>query len=143
MAGDTRTTTNGLAPYFEIFNNGTTETVPLTELKIRYWFTRDTNQTMLFYCTYASTGCANVTGTFTNLTTPRPGADTYLEIGFSSGNVGPYGSFVEVDTVLHKSDGSSFNQTDDYSFDPTKTTFADWSRVTLYRNGVLVWGTEP
>jgi hypothetical protein len=25
----------------------------------------------------------------------------------------------------------------------TKTALADWNRVTLYRNNVLVWGTEP
>ena len=26
---------------------------------------------------------------------------------------------------------------------PTKTSFADWNRVTVYRNGALVCGTEP
>ena len=31
----------------------------------------------------------------------------------------------------------------DYSFDVTKTVYADWTKVTLYRNGVLIWGTEP
>jgi len=29
-------------------------------------------------------------------------------------------------------------EANDYSFDPTKTAFADWTRVTLYRSGVLV-----
>ena len=40
-------------------------------------------------------------------------------------------------------DGSNYTGTGDYSFDPTKLSFADWDYVTLYRNGVLVWGTEP
>src|SRR5262249_27454903 len=31
----------------------------------------------------------------------------------------------------------------DYSYDATKTSFADWTKVTLYRNGTLVWGAEP
>ena len=31
----------------------------------------------------------------------------------------------------------------DYSYDAAKTVFADWTHVTLYRNGTLVWGTEP
>ncbi len=35
------------------------------------------------------------------------------------------------------------NEANDYSFDPTKTSFADWSNVTLFQNGALVWGTEP
>ncbi len=37
----------------------------------------------------------------------------------------------------------TFDQTNDYSFDPTKTTFAPSTTVTLYQNGTLVWGTEP
>ena len=40
-------------------------------------------------------------------------------------------------------DQSNYTETGDYSFDPTKTSFTDWDHVTLYRNGVLVWGTEP
>ncbi len=27
--------------------------------------------------------------------------------------------------------------------DPTKTSLADWNKVTLYRNGTLIWGIEP
>jgi hypothetical protein len=42
-----------------------------------------------------------------------------------------------------KADSSNYTETGDYSFDPTKLSFADWDHVTLYRNGVLVWGTEP
>src|SRR5262249_34734096 len=44
---------------------------------------------------------------------------------------------------LNSQDFSAYNEANDYSFDPTKTSFADWTRVTLYRNGTLVWGTEP
>lgn len=40
-------------------------------------------------------------------------------------------------------DQSNYTETGDYSFDPTKTSITDWDHVTLYRNGVLVWGTEP
>lgn len=32
---------------------------------------------------------------------------------------------------------------DDYSYDPTKSEFADWSKVTLYQNDKLVWGQGP
>ena len=31
----------------------------------------------------------------------------------------------------------------DYSFDPARTCFADWTRVTLYRIGTLVWFLPP
>ena len=39
--------------------------------------------------------------------------------------------------------GVNFTQTGDYSFDPTKRVPTDWTRVTLYRAGTLVWGIEP
>jgi cellulose 1,4-beta-cellobiosidase len=37
----------------------------------------------------------------------------------------------------------TFDQSNDYSFDATKTTFANWNQVTLYENGMLAWGTPP
>jgi len=44
---------------------------------------------------------------------------------------------------INKNDWTNYNEANDYSYDPTKTSFADWNRVTLYRNGQLVWGVEP
>ena len=34
-------------------------------------------------------------------------------------------------------------ESNDHSYDITKTALADWNKVTLYRNGALIWGTEP
>lgn len=48
----------------------------------------------------------------------------------------------EIQARCAKADWSNYTETGDYSFDPTKIVFADWNHVTLYRNGVLVWGTE-
>ena len=42
-----------------------------------------------------------------------------------------------------KNDWSYYTQSGDYSFDAAKTQFTDWSHVTVYRNGLLVWGIEP
>ena len=42
-----------------------------------------------------------------------------------------------------KANWSSYTATGDSSFDPTRISFTNWDHVTLYRNGVLVWGTEP
>jgi hypothetical protein len=44
---------------------------------------------------------------------------------------------------FNKDDWSNFAEADDYSFDPTKLSFADWTRVTVYQNGTLIWGSEP
>ncbi len=143
-AGNISTTTNQIEPYFTLINT-TSSTVPLYQFKIRYWFTRDTVRTMLYQCVYTTVGCANIYGTFVYLTTPVNGADVYLEVGFngSAGNIAANGGSVEVQTLNHKNDWSNFTQTNDYSFDATKTSYVYWTQVTLYRNGTLVWGTEP
>jgi len=68
---------------------------------------------------------SNLNGMFVPVGPAWTEADFYSEIRFA------------------KSDWSNYNETGDYSFDPTKISFTDWNHVTLYRNGVLVWGTEP
>ena len=127
-----------------MIENYTGSSIPLSSLKIRYWFTKDSPRTVLYVCYWATAGCPNLSGTFTSLPTPRPGADTYLEIGFnaSAGNLQSLYN-TEVQVEAHKSDWSNFNQADDYSFDGTQTAYAVSSHVTLYQNGILVWGTEP
>ncbi len=144
MVGYPNATSREIAAYLKIFNTGITD-VPLSQLKLRYWFTRDAAPSVVFNCSYALVGCANVTGTIVNLSSPVAGADSYVEIGFASaaGALVGYDQFSEVDVILGRSDANSFTQTNDYSFDPTKTASVDWSRVTLHNNGALVWGTPP
>ncbi len=145
-AADTNAGDNQIKPHFNIINTGTSD-VPLSELKIRYWFTREGAQNQNFWCDYSaiSGGCGNLSGTFVPVSPARPGADFYLEISFTAaaGSIPARGQSGEIQTRLAKADWSNYNETNDYSFDPTKTTFADWTHVTLYRNGVRVWGTEP
>jgi Cellulose binding domain/GDSL-like Lipase/Acylhydrolase family/Carbohydrate esterase 2 N-terminal len=135
---------NQIKAQFKIFNQSGSS-VPLSQFKIRYYFTRDTAQNMTFNCDYAGVGCANVTRSFVPISPALNGADYYLEIGFTTaaGNMAVNGNSGSVTVRFNKNDWSTFNQSDDYSWDPTKTTLADWTKVTLYRNGTLVWGVEP
>jgi hypothetical protein len=141
---DTLATSNESKPWLRIVNNGTSPQ-PLSELTVRYWFTIDGDKPLVYHCDYAKIDCANVTGTFVTLTTPVTNADHYLELSFSAGagSIAPGSDSGEIQNRFNKSDYSTWSQTNDYSFDPTKTTYADWPNVTLYRAGALVWGTEP
>ena len=145
-AADTNADDNQIKPHFNILNTGSSS-VPFSELKLRYWYTREGTVGQNFFCDYAAIpgNCGNVSGTFVPVNPPRTGADFYLEVGFNAaaGSIAAGGQSGEIQARFAKTDWSNYNETGDYSFDPTKTSFADWDRVTLYRNGTLVWGAEP
>ncbi len=145
-AGNPVLSTQQLGPYFNIVNTGSS-TVLLNELTIRYYFTRDSASSvgMAFYCDYSPVGCANITGTFVPLSSSTATADVYVEVSFTSaaGSLAPGAQTGDIQLRINKTDWSLFDQSNDYSFDATKTAFADWTRATLYRNGVLIWGIGP
>ena len=141
-AADVNATDNQMKPHFRILN-GSSSSVPLSSLTIRYYFTAEGNPPQIFECDYATVGCGNLAGAYA----PTTGvdADRYVEVSFTAaaGSISAGGNSGEIQARLHNQDYSNVNEANDYSFDPTKTSFADWSKVTLFQSGALVWGTEP
>jgi hypothetical protein len=133
-----------IEPHFKIANTGSSA-VPLSSLKVRYFFTHDSSTGQVFACDYALIGCSNMSGNFYPWTGGGTGADTYLEITFTSaaGSVSPGSDSGELQPRFYDVNYVYFNQANDYSFDPTKTAYTNWTHMTLYENGTLVWGTEP
>jgi hypothetical protein len=144
MPEETSATTDKIEPEFQIVNNGSSS-VALSQLTIRYWFTADSSATLNPGCNYAVVGCSNVTETTGALNPPVTDADSYLQVGFTSGagSLAANSTGGKIKLIVQKSDFSNFDQTNDYSFNASFTTFTNWQNVTLYQNGTLVWGTEP
>lgn len=143
-AGDTNAGDNQFKPQFNIVNNGP-GAVPLSDLTIRYWYTIDGDKPQMFNCDWAQVGCSSVSGNLVKMPTAKAGADAYLEITFGpgAGSIVEGGSSGEIQARINKNDWTNYNEADDYSFDPTKTSFTNWDHVALYQNGTLVWGVEP
>lgn len=140
---NTATTSNMIYAAFRVQNAGSSP-LNLADLKLRYYYTVDGNQSQNFWCDYASVGSDNVTGTFVQLGTAVTGADYYLEIGFSNeaGSLTP-GNAVEFQIRFAKNNWNNYNQTNDYSFNATATTFTLWEKVAGYIGGNLQWGSTP
>lgn len=141
--GNTSDSTNGISSKFKVINTGDSA-IRLSDVKLRYYYTVDGENSQSFWCDWASIGNANVTGHFVKLATPVAGADYALEVGFASsaGTLDP-GQSAEIQARFSKADWSNYNQTDDYSFKASGSQFENHSQVTGYLNGQLVWGIEP
>ena len=135
-------TTDQVEPWLKLVNTGGT-TVPLTELKVRYYFKSETPDVgYRFACSWAVRGCGNVTGTFGTLTGGP--ADRYLEVGFTAGagSLAPGADTGDLQLRFYRSNWGQITQSDDYSF-RAAGTYSAWSRVTVHRGGTLLWGTTP
>lgn len=142
-AGITDASKNAIRASINITNTGTAP-VNLSDIKIRYWFTKDGSSQNSFTCEYAACGTGNVTGNISEINNPVAGADTYCEIGFteSAGKLAPGGSTGTIPFRIETA--STYNQADDYSYDSTMASdFGDNNKITAYVKGALKYGIEP
>jgi hypothetical protein len=159
---DTNVTSQGSYTFKLAVTNAGFSTLNLADVTLRYWFTSDGNAVsgMVFVCDYAANASnmvitPNVTGTFmsapaANVTAT---ADSYLEIAFGPttgmlGGLGGSGMPATIQVRLHGGPSTNpymdlFNETNDYSWDGTKTTSQPTQTITAYVQGQLVWGCEP
>ncbi len=141
--GSTAAAVNALNPKLKLVNTGTAP-IQLSKVKIRYYYTIDSEKEQSFTCDWSTVGASNITGTFVKMPAVKTGADYYLEISFSSGAGSlAAGQSIEIQTRINKTDWSNYTQTGDYSFNSASTTYIDWTKITAYQSGNLMWGIEP
>ncbi|RIX51557.1 hypothetical protein D3P08_16775 [Paenibacillus nanensis] len=142
--------TSSITPKFKITNQSKSD-ISLKDIKIRYYFTADFAKdeekafAIGFYSLvkWRSLSASDVTTAFVKMPVPAAQADHYLEVGFKeqAGVIKP----TEVLTFsgwMNKSDWSSFDQTNDYSY-PNSSSEAESVKTVVYQAGEPVWGAEP
>ena len=136
------TQNNSIKPYLELVNGGGSA-IPYGELTLRYWFTSEgqappTNLAVY----YAQLGAVNMT--YVPLSQPRQGASGYVEYSFpGGGSLAGGGNSGPIENGIQKTDGSNFDESDDYSYQANYQDYIPNSRITAYRNGVIFYGQEP
>jgi hypothetical protein len=140
-----------LAPHLQIKNSGT-NSFALSTITVRYWYTEEasdgttlgTTEAQQVACDYALVGCNNVTMSLVAVSPARTGANYYLQLAFptSLGSLAAGATTGEIQSRIFKVDNTAYNETDDYSYLATMT-YTSTTKVTVYLNGTLVYGTEP
>ncbi|MEF2967557.1 cellulase family glycosylhydrolase [Paenibacillus sp. M1] len=142
--GETGTAVNSIRADLQL-KSSSTISIPLSELTVRYWYTSDGSSAQTVEIDYAAIGKANITTAVVPLAAPVNGADTYAEFSFAAGagTLSASGNSGDIQFRIHKNDWSNYNQGDDYSFAPSLTSYTANDRITVYRNGELIFGEEP
>lgn len=142
--GDKGDTANTVRAVLKVKNTGTTN-INLSDVKLRYWYTKDGEGNQTFECPYALPGAANVKGNFINMTKPVTNADTCLEFSFSKDikPITPGSDSGEIQFNFSKDGFTAYTQSNDYSFDATAADLKVNDKITAYYNNNLVFGTEP
>ncbi|MFI6895597.1 endo-1,4-beta-xylanase [Streptomyces sp. NPDC050256] len=141
-SSDSSSGDNQIKPGLQLVNTGDTA-ADLSDVTVRYWFSSDNGaSTYGTWCDWSPIGCSTVTHRVAAASTPKAGADHYLEVGFTGGGLAPGATTGEIQLRLSKTDWSNFDESDDYSHG-SGTSYADADRITVYVGGELVWGIEP
>lgn len=141
--GDASLTNNQGKPQIRILNNGGSP-ILYSELSARYWIRPENYTGMGLWIDYAQIGNNKVSLNYVALDSPRVKALGYIEYQFSpsAGTLAAGTSSGVIESRFANTDWSVFNEANDHSF-AANTTFSDNQNITLYRNGELIWGTEP
>ncbi|GAB3588258.1 hypothetical protein GCM10027345_39970 [Hymenobacter daeguensis] len=134
---------NAIRPNLQVVNNSTVA-IPYSELTVRYWLTVENSSTLTTSVNWAQMGTSLVQSHYVLLATPRQGATGYVEYTFSAGagTLVPGGNSGVILSSANKPNWTNFDETDDYSF-ASNSTYLPTTRITAYRNGVLISGIEP
>lgn len=144
LDGDNRQVyNNSIRPCLNIVNEDSAS-VAYQEITARYWFTAENYTGINNWIDYAQAGNTAVKMKYVALNSPADRALAYIEYSFDrSGSITPGGSTGPIQSRFANQDWSLLNEADDYSYQESPAAYTANDHITLYRNGVLIWGKEP
>lgn len=133
---------NVIKPFIKIVNEDSMP-VNLGEITARYWLTAENYSGINTWVDYALAG-SHVKMDYIPLDAPRNGAFGYVNYSFdsSSGNMQPGANSGVIQSRIANKNWGNLLESDDYAY-VANTVYTPNDHITLYRNGKLVWGTEP
>lgn len=141
VQSSSETSTNAITKTFLLKNTGTAD-MDLSKVKIRYYFTKDSDQGLQMWCDNAAISytqapwytavTSNLVGTFGSISADM--ADSYVDISFNgTESIMTSQSTLTAGVRIAKEDWSLFNQANDYSN-------LSASNVVVYYDGAVIWG---
>ncbi|WP_084708566.1 cellulose binding domain-containing protein [Hymenobacter norwichensis] len=140
---DNSPTNNAIKPNLQLVNL-TAAAIPYQQLTVRYWLTVEDFAATVATIDWAQLGTSAVRARYVALTQPVQGAFGYVEYSFTAaaGSLPAGANSGPIQSRINKQTQTNFNEADDYSYAAGRT-YQQNSHITIYRNGVLVGGTEP
>lgn len=134
--GEVGETAAALRPNIRIINMEPSQLV-LQNITVRYFYTKEGTQQERYRIDNADIDTSLLSVVF---------SDGYFDIGFThtQGEIlfNPYSELC-IELTIEKTDGSRYDQTNDYSFDPSYSAYRDFNRIAVYYGGDLLWGVPP
>jgi hypothetical protein len=153
MVEESAANNTALGSQLWIDNTGT-ESVPLSELTVRYYFTNEVTASLVKDVNWGHmdhTGggdytdlAGNITIDVTSLSESTSSADSSVVLGFNaaSATLKP-GYRIKLSWRVQNFQSQQFNQSNDFSYNASLTSATDWDKVVLMRVATVVWGEEP
>ena len=141
--GDGQPNNEWIKPNLNLVNDGSTP-VPYSELTVRYWLTPENFSGINTWVDWAQVGAGFVKSKYVTLDQPRDGAFGYVEYSFdpAAGSLASNTNSGPIQSRLANQGWGSLSESGDYSYQSGGNYTAN-NRITLYRNGQLIWGIEP
>jgi hypothetical protein len=118
--------------------------VAYSELTVRYWLTPENYSGLATNVDWAALGASNIRTRYVELPKPYYGAFGYVEYTFDAmGQLAGGSSSGEIRSRFNNQAYGDLNENGDWSYRYNSWNYAPNNRITVYRNGRLVYGTEP